>query len=101
MASDADYTAFLDKANRQRDAGSNQSHAESSGPSKPVRTETVEIGVRVPDVLKQIDTFYVSETDEPFEPVALKWEGASKGIWPGTGETFDCHGYENGPFFGH
>jgi hypothetical protein len=86
MASDSDYMAFLDKANRQRDAGNSQAHTESSAPSKHIRTETVETGVKVPDVLKKVDTFYVSETDEPFEPVALKWEGASKGVWPGPGK---------------
>jgi hypothetical protein len=83
MASDSDYMAFLDKANAQRDAAaSNQGHQ----PSKQIRTETVETGVRVPDALKRVDTYYVSETDEPFEPVALRWEGAVRGIWPGPGK---------------
>lgn len=86
MASDSDYMSFLDKANKQRDAGKDEAHTEDSAQqSKQVRTETVEKGVKVPEQLKKIDAFYVSETDEPFEPVALSWKGASSGKWPGNG----------------
>lgn len=78
--------AFLDKANKQRDAGRDEAHTEeSTQPSKQVRTETVEKGVRVPEQLKKVDAYYMSETDEPFEPVALSWKGASSGKWPGNG----------------
>lgn len=78
--------AFLDKANKQRDAGRDEAHTEeSTKPSKQVRTETVESGVKVPEELKKVDAFYISETDEPFEPVALGWQGASSGKWPGNG----------------
>lgn len=89
MASDSDYMAFLDKANKQRDAGRDEAHTEeSTQPSKQVRTETVESGVKVPDSLKKVDAFYVSETDEPFEPVVLSWKGASSGRWPSNGASF-------------
>lgn len=78
--------AFLDKANKQRDAGRDEAHTEdSTQPSNQVRTETVESGVKVPEQLKKVDAYYVSETDEPFEPVALSWKGASSGKWPGNG----------------
>lgn len=88
MASDSDYMAFLDKANRQRDAGGNQASTESSEQSsRPIRTESVESGAKVPNVLKTVNAFYVSETDEPFEPVTLKWVGASKEEWPGSGTS--------------
>lgn len=79
--------AFLDKANRQRDAGSDQVSTEETSPQQ-LRTETVGSGVAVPDVLKTVDAFYVSDTDEPFEPVALKWAGASKGEWPRNGMSY-------------
>lgn len=91
MASDADYMAFLDKANAQREAGlRNRSQTQ---PSTSIRTETVETGVRVPDVLKLVDTYYVSETDEPFEPVSLRWEGAVRGVWPGAGKLTSNHNH--------
>ncbi|KAH8706006.1 hypothetical protein BGW36DRAFT_422529 [Talaromyces proteolyticus] len=83
MASDSDYMDFLNKANQQRDAGIDKPQAESTAPSsQQVRTRTVETSAKVPDVLKKVDSFYISETDEPFEPVALEWEGASRGKWP-------------------
>lgn len=86
MASDSDYMAFLDKANKQRDAGRDEARTKASTqPSKQIQTETVDGGVKVPEQLKKVDAFYVSETDEPFEPVALSWKGASSGKWPGTG----------------
>jgi hypothetical protein len=88
MASDSDYMAFLDKANQQRDAGSSQ--VEANSVSQQVRTDTVETGVTVPQVLKTVNAFYVSETDEPFEPVALSWAGASKGKWPANGMFSFC-----------
>lgn len=91
MASDSDYMAFLDKANKQRDAGKDEAHTEeSSQPSKQVRTETVEKGVKVPEQLKKVDAYYMSETDEPFEPVALSWKGASSGEWPENGMLLIC-----------
>lgn len=84
MASDSDYMAFLNKANAQREAGSGQqAHTESS--QQQTRTKTVEPGTTVPSALKEVDAFYISETDEPFEPVVLKWEGAGQGKWPSSG----------------
>lgn len=81
--------SFLDKANRQRDAGNSEAHTESSTQGK-LQTNTVEKGVKVPDQLKEVDAFYTSETDESFEPVAIKWSGASKGNWPGNGKIDAC-----------
>jgi hypothetical protein len=83
MSSDADYMAFLDKANAQRDAGQQAQTLSTS--ANNIRTETVETGVSIPSSLKSIDAFYISETDEPFEPVVLKWDGAKKGVWPSDG----------------
>ncbi|KAF9893765.1 hypothetical protein FE257_009935 [Aspergillus nanangensis] len=77
MSDDA-YMSFLDKAN----ADLNSAGAEQTGKSSIARTETVSVNVRVPPPLTSVDSYYISETDEPFEPVALKWEGASKGVWP-------------------
>ncbi|KAE8360802.1 hypothetical protein BDV27DRAFT_148363 [Aspergillus caelatus] len=77
MSDDA-YMNFLNKANADLDTG----RAQQTQDSPAVRTETVETGVRIPTPLTSVDAYYISETDEPFEPVALRWEGASRGIFP-------------------
>lgn len=77
MASDDAYMSFLDKANADLNAGrAPQQGADSA------RTETVDATVKIPTALKSVDTYYTSDTDEPFEPVVLRWEGATKGVWP-------------------
>lgn len=78
MASDDAYMSFLDKANA--DVSGDNSQQGSS-----VKTETVHSSVSVPKALQSVDVYYVSDTDEPFEPVALKWDGAAKGAWPSAG----------------
>ncbi|KAJ9247082.1 hypothetical protein DTO195F2_9220 [Paecilomyces variotii] len=79
MSSDNSYLAFLNKANEDLNAG-----RVAPQQSNAVRTQSVDVDVTVPAPLRAIDTYYVSETDEPFEPVVLKWEGASRGLWPGA-----------------
>ncbi|KAF7713507.1 Uncharacterized protein PECH_003326 [Penicillium ucsense] len=78
MSSDDAYMSFLDKANSDLNAGQSQ----KQGTSDTARTETVDANTKVPAPLKSVDAYYVSDADEPFEPVALRWEGASKGDWP-------------------
>ncbi len=68
MSSDADYTAFLDKANQDTGAGGNYS-AQSRKPA------TQAVNTDVPESLCSVDEVYVSDADEPFEPVSLKWSG--------------------------
>lgn len=67
MASDEDYASFLDKANQDTGATKVSSQSQSVG-TKAVNTE-------VPQALQQVEEYYTSEADEPFEPVSLKWEG--------------------------
>lgn len=86
MASDDAYMAFLGKANQDTGAGSDdiisttrRQQTTSSGgfaATKAVDTD-------VPPKLQQIDKYYMSETDEPFEPVSLSW---SKSTLPSEGE---------------
>lgn len=78
MASDDAYMSFLDKANQDVSGDQTQKGA-------TVKTETVHSSLSVPKALQSVDAYYVSETDEPFEPVALKWDGAAKGSWPSAG----------------
>ncbi|OJJ01500.1 hypothetical protein ASPVEDRAFT_52429 [Aspergillus versicolor CBS 583.65] len=79
MSSDDAYMSFLNKANADLDNGRSQPAAQQSSAA---RTETVDVNVKVPTPLTSVDAYYVSDTDEPFEPVALKWDGARKGAWP-------------------
>lgn len=67
MSSDEAYSSFLDQAN-QETGGSTASATSSSAPTKSVDTD-------VPALLNNIKQHYASETDEPFEPVALNWSG--------------------------
>ncbi|CAG8413426.1 unnamed protein product [Penicillium salamii] len=73
MASDDAYMSFLDKANADVSDKSQQG---------PIQMQTVHSTLSVPKVLQSIEIYYTSDTDEPFEPVALKWDEAAKGAWP-------------------
>lgn len=81
MSSDDAYMSFLDKANADLNAGRPQ----EQGASDTARTETVDANTKIPAPLQSVDAYYISDADEPFEPVALLWEGASKGVWPSAG----------------
>ncbi|KAL4876051.1 hypothetical protein BJY04DRAFT_223404 [Aspergillus karnatakaensis] len=83
MASDGDYMSFLNKANADLDSGRSQATTQRSSKAG---TETVDANVKVPTPLTSVDAYYISEADEPFEPVALKWEGAQKGNFPDTSD---------------
>jgi len=67
MAADEDYASFLEKANQ--DTGSKR----ASTQSKTVRTRAVD--TEIPPSLLDVEEYYVSDADEPFEPVSLKWDG--------------------------
>ena len=63
--SDDTYSNFLDQANQ--DTGASKASTQSkSASTKAVNTE-------VPGSLKSVEQYYISEADEPFEPVSLKW----------------------------
>jgi hypothetical protein len=66
--SDADYEAFLNKANE--DVGG------ASTKSKPKDIGIKSIDTKVPKSLELIKEFFVSESDEPFEPVSLTFKGS-------------------------
>jgi hypothetical protein len=76
MSSDADYSAFLNKANEPISA------EESLNASQKKNRGTNAVNTNVPKVLEQVEEYYVSDADEPFEPVALKFEG--KDVTAGT-----------------
>lgn len=67
IMSDDAYSSFLDQANQ--DTGASKVSAKSkSAATKAVDTD-------VPVTLQKVDQYYTSESDEPFEPVSLKWSG--------------------------
>lgn len=73
MSSDAEYAAFLEKAN-QDPAANTTSNASNSG---RMEFKTTESGVAIPRILKEgVDGgkwYYTSDADEPFLPVALRF----------------------------
>jgi hypothetical protein len=69
MSSDDAYSAFLDQANQ--DTGAHAPAASQKSSSAQLKTTDTE----VPAALLGVDAYYVSEADEPFEPVSLKWTG--------------------------
>jgi hypothetical protein len=85
MATDEEYMSFLDKANADLDEGRKAQEDFKSTSAEEFRT--TEEGVKVPQVLKDVaeETFYVSDADEPFVPVALKWDGGARGELPDEG----------------
>lgn len=69
MSNDDDYSAFLDKANQ--DTGASKSDSGDKG--GPASTKAVD--TKVPAHIEKLEVYYVSDADEPFEPVALKHNG--------------------------
>ena len=69
MASDEAYSSFLDQANQ--DTGATKTT------TKPASASTKATDTDVPVSLQQVEQFYVSDADEPFEPVSLKWNGSN------------------------
>ncbi|KAF2689383.1 hypothetical protein K458DRAFT_439723 [Lentithecium fluviatile CBS 122367] len=67
--SDADYEAFLNKANQDTSGG------EATTQSKSYSTKSV--NTAVPEALESVEEYYTSDADEPFEPVALEFDGES------------------------
>jgi hypothetical protein len=78
MASDEDYMAFLEKANKDPSEG----YAKPASSNKQGAFKTTDVGAQVPAVLRNVakDSFYVSEADEPFVPVCLAWDESGKGL---------------------
>jgi hypothetical protein len=86
------YLSFLEQANQDPAAGTsvNAANTSSTDPKTGfVATKTMERDAEktVPASLQGVEAYYISETDEMFQPVVLKWEGAEKGVWPDVGSS--------------
>jgi len=85
MSSDADYAAFLEKANQDPSSGlaSKKGLSEQKQKSTQIQLKTVDRGVSVPEGIQakteSEEWIYVSDADEPFVGVALKL-GVSGGL---------------------
>jgi hypothetical protein len=84
MSSDEAYASFLDKANEDPSASVPQG-ARTTAADRFVGTKAVDPREEVPASLNSLEEYYVSDTDEPFEPVALNWDRAKTGTWPSVG----------------
>jgi hypothetical protein len=85
MASDQEYMAFLDQANRDP----NEGYAKPQSQSATREFKATDTDSKVPEVITNaIDgEFYISDADEPFAPVYLSWDEGGKTL-PDEG-TFD------------
>lgn len=78
MADDASYAAFLDKANADPKAGCSREESDSTSQARTKfdPTSTTSQLEALPASLKSLpDITYTSDTDSPFEPVALSYAG--------------------------
>ncbi|KAG5971768.1 hypothetical protein E4U55_001088 [Claviceps digitariae] len=75
MASDDDYMSFLDKANRDLSEG--QALAKTHDVESKTAFKTTDAGMQAPRVIREAceDAVFVTDADEPFEEVSLKWDG--------------------------
>ncbi|KAK4095147.1 hypothetical protein Purlil1_843 [Purpureocillium lilacinum] len=78
MASDEDYMAFLDKANKDLDEG--KAHAQKQqqeGGGSKSQFKAMDSGAQAPKAISDVcqSEVYVSDADEPFEAVSLKYSG--------------------------
>ena len=72
MASDEDYTSFLEKANQP--TGAATASTTSSAISKlPNQADLPSQSSSIPPALKSLDVAFTSESDEPFEPFAVPY----------------------------
>lgn len=76
MASDEDYMSFLDKTNQ--DLSDGQALAKRQEAQSNAVFKTTDAGTQVPKVIKEAceDAVYVTDADEPFKEVSLKWDGS-------------------------
>ncbi|UNI20101.1 hypothetical protein JDV02_006225 [Purpureocillium takamizusanense] len=77
MASDEDYMAFLDKANKDLDEGKAHAQSQAAGGSK-TQFKAMDAGMEAPSAISKVcqSEVYVSDADEPFEAVSLKYSGS-------------------------
>ena len=74
MADDNSYMSFLEKANQPLTGYSTASKIETPAEKQ---LKTLDVGLEVPKAIQSVlekDVVFVSDADEPFEGVSLKWD---------------------------
>ncbi|KAI4177368.1 MAG: hypothetical protein LQ343_000348 [Gyalolechia ehrenbergii] len=84
MSSDDAYSSFLDQANQDTSA--------SKATTKTKTASTKAVDTEIPVGLQNVDQYYTSEADEPFEPVSLRWDGNNM---PSENELADLIGHDS------
>ncbi|QUC23844.1 uncharacterized protein UV8b_08085 [Ustilaginoidea virens] len=76
MASDEDYMSFLNKANQDLSDGQALAKHQKEEQGKAA-FKTTDQGSQAPKAIQAAcrDAIYVTDADEPFEEVSLKWSG--------------------------
>jgi hypothetical protein len=90
MSSDESYLSFLDSANKSPIPTSTHT-VPSTGHTRSTFDPT--ISSPVPEPLKNLDVYYTSDTDSPFEPVFLNFSG---GEAPSVEDFEKCLGVKEG-----
>jgi hypothetical protein len=79
MASDAEYAAFLEKANADPSAGAGVTEAVAPKKNKTKVFKAMDQGAKVPRGLREPteneEWIYISDADEPFVAVSLALQG--------------------------
>lgn len=78
MASDKEYMSFLDKANQDLGEGHAAKKQQGAQGGSKTAFKTTDANTQAPQVIKQAcaDAVYVTDADEPFDEVSLKWDGS-------------------------
>lgn len=80
--------AFLNKANQDADEGRAAAQSSRGGAGQQRTFKTADEGSELPKSIAEVirDAVYVSEADEPFKGVSLKWKG--EGGLPDEGQLY-------------
>jgi hypothetical protein len=80
MATDDEYMAFLNKANQ--DPSDGYVHVQNNASQAQGELKAMDAGAVAPQPLVTAtqNAFYVSDADEPFVPVSLKWDEKGQGL---------------------
>lgn len=73
MSDDSSYASFLDKANQ--DTGVSPLNSGPKAAQAPNAPSTNTLSSNIPSALQNMNATYTSDTDSPFEPMSLAYDG--------------------------
>ncbi|KAK0634608.1 hypothetical protein B0T17DRAFT_481270 [Bombardia bombarda] len=79
-SADDDYMNFLNKANQDPSEGYAKPQQQTKQQTKEFKAADADVEIPRPlvEVTRGDGAFYISDADEPFEPVALRWDEDGK-----------------------